>query len=61
MEQHIKYIVDQVKPDILHVFGTEYPHSLVAARTFNNPEKCVINIQGLTSVIWIHNMSGVTN
>lgn len=59
MEQHIEEIVESVKPDVLHIFGTEYPHSLVAARAFNRPERTVINIQGLTSFYWMHYNSGI--
>jgi glycosyltransferase involved in cell wall biosynthesis len=59
MEQHIKEIVETVKPDILHIFGTEYPHSLVAAKAFNRPDRTVVNIQGLTSFYWMHYNSGI--
>lgn len=52
-------IVRCVRPDILHIFGTEYPHSLVAAQVFGRPEKTVVNIQGLTSYYWIHFNSGI--
>lgn len=54
MVKHIKQIIDDVQPDILHIFGTEYPHALVAARAFNNPAKTVVNVQGMTSFYWMH-------
>jgi len=59
MEKHIKEIIEKVKPDILHIFGTEYPHSLVATKTFGRPERTVVNIQGLTSFYWMHYNSGI--
>lgn len=51
---HIQHIIDIVKPDILHIFGTEYPHSMIAAQIFNNPSKTIVNIQGLTSFYNTH-------
>ncbi|MEH7440208.1 glycosyltransferase family 4 protein [Neobacillus drentensis] len=59
MVSNIKQIIETVKPDILHIFGTEYPHSLVAAEEFNNPLKTIVNIQGLTSFYWMHFNSGI--
>ena len=59
METHMRTIIDDVSPDILHIFGTEYAHSLVAARAFNRPQKTVVNIQGLTSFYWMHYNAGV--
>ena len=59
MEKHLEEIIQLIKPDILHIFGTEYPHSLVAVKTFNNPKSTVVNIQGLTSFYWMHFNSGI--
>jgi len=59
MKKHIEEIVNSVKPDIMHIFGTEYPHALVAAKVFNRPDKTVVNIQGLTSFYWMHYNSGI--
>lgn len=51
LELRLKYIVDEFKPDILHVFGTEYAHSLAAIKAFHKPEKTLVGIQGLCSEI----------
>lgn len=59
MIEQLTKIITHVKPDILHIFGTEYPHSLVATRAFNTPEKTVVNIQGLTSFYWMHFNTGL--
>lgn len=59
MKNHIDKIIKMVNPDILHIFGTEYPHALVATKVFNNPKKTVVNIQGLTSFYWMHFNSGM--
>lgn len=44
-------IIDRVQPDILQIFGTEYPHCLQAAKAFNRPEKTIVHIQGLLKEI----------
>jgi len=59
MRTHLSVIINEVNPDILHVFGTEYPHSALAIEIFGKPENTVINIQGLTSVYWKHFNSGI--
>lgn len=59
MEQHISEIISKVQPDILHSFGTEYPHSMIAAKIFGCPERTVVNIQGLTSYCWMHYNAGI--
>lgn len=57
--EQITNIIDEVKPDLLHLFGTEFEHSLVAAKIFNKPDKTLIHIQGLVSVIARHYYSGL--
>ncbi|MGN0802214.1 MAG: glycosyltransferase family 4 protein [Candidatus Faecivicinus sp.] len=59
MEEHLRTILQKVQPDILHCFGTEYPHSMLAAKLFNRPERTVVNIQGLTSYYWMHYNAGI--
>lgn len=59
VENQIKEMIDEFKPDILHIFGTEYIHSLAAVNAFNNPEKTIINIQGLVSIIARHYCLGL--
>ena len=48
--KHLQTIISNSNPDILHVFGTEYPHSRMAVEVFNNPKKTIVSIQGLVSV-----------
>lgn len=59
MREHLRTIINEVNPDLLHIFGTEYPHSLVAVEEFNNPERTVVNIQGLPSYYWMHFNNGI--
>lgn len=51
LEDVFKQIIDDFKPDIVHIFGTEFPHTLAATKAFNNPDCTLIGIQGLCSRI----------
>ncbi len=51
LEAELAVIIEEVKPDILHIFGTEFPHSLAGARAFNNPKRTLVGIQGVCSKI----------
>ncbi len=50
IEEDMKHIFEQFKPDMIHCFGTEYPHTLAAVKTFDRPERTLIGIQGLCRV-----------
>lgn len=47
---YFQQVNDLVNPDVVHVHGTEYPHTLNALEVFG-PDKVVVSIQGLVSVI----------
>lgn len=47
--EFMKGIVADFKPDLLQVFGTEYPHALSMVRAFDRPERTLAHIQGLIS------------
>lgn len=47
LEDIFKGIVEQFKPDVIHCFGTEYPHTLAMARAVDNPQKILLGIQGV--------------
>ena len=56
----IKYIISEVNPDIVHIFGTEYEHSLIALEESQERGiKCVVSIQGLVSIYSQHYMSNL--
>lgn len=59
MEGRFQEILQDFQPDILHIFGTEFPHSLAAVRAFGKPEQTLIGIQGLCSEIAKVYMAGV--
>ncbi len=50
VEQDMKRILEQFKPDMIHCFGTEYPHTLAAVKTFGQPQRTLVGIQGLCRV-----------
>lgn len=49
MEQRIKEIVEDFEPDVVHCFGTEYPHTLAVTRVWDK-NRILIGIQGLCKV-----------
>ncbi|WP_026498308.1 glycosyltransferase family 4 protein [Butyrivibrio sp. WCD2001] len=51
LEDRFKEIYESFQPDLIHVFGTEFPHSLAAIRAFGKPERTLLGIQGLCSEI----------
>lgn len=51
LEDRMKEIIGDFRPDILHVFGTEFPHALAAIRAFDRPEHTLVGIQGVCSAI----------
>ena len=59
MKETISQVIRKVGPDILHIFGTEYVHSLVAAEAFGRPERTFVSIQGLTSQYWKYSLEGI--
>ncbi len=46
MEKQLEEIVKDFQPDVVHCFGTEYPHTLAATRVYD-ADKVLIGIQGL--------------
>lgn len=44
-------IINKVNPDIVHIYGTEFPHALAFGKAFNNPGKTIVTIQGICSLI----------
>ncbi len=47
LEEVFADILQDYRPDIVHIFGTEFPHTLAMARAFRNPGRTLIGIQGL--------------
>lgn len=57
LEQHLRDILQDFQPDVVHCFGTEYPHTLAMTRAWNRPERTLIGIQGLCFVYADHYMA----
>ena len=51
LEKRFQEILEDFEPDILHIFGTEFPHTLACVKAFGCPERTVISLQGLCSCI----------
>ena len=47
LETCFREIFEDFKPDMIHVFGTEFPHALAAVRDFGRPQRTLVGIQGL--------------
>lgn len=50
LELQMHYITADYQPDVVHCFGTEYPHTLAMCRAFPYKNRILIGIQGLCKV-----------
>lgn len=50
LEKRLGKILALYKPDLVHCFGTEYPHTLAMCRIFPHKDRLLIGIQGLCAV-----------
>jgi len=56
----LEEILRIVQPDIVHIFGTEYPHTLAVINACSKENiKAVISIQGLVSLCSRHYMASI--
>ena len=51
LEEKLSKIIDAVKPDLVHCFGTEYPHTLAMCRVFPEKKRLLIGLQGMCSML----------
>lgn len=51
LEGQLTEILERFQPDVVHVFGTEYPHTLAMTRCVKEKEHLLIGLQGLCSEI----------
>lgn len=49
IETQLEEIIREFKPDMVHIFGTEFPHALACVRVFRAPSKTMIGLQGIIS------------
>ena len=52
-------ILRDFQPDLIHIFGTEYPHTLAVCKAASDPRRILIGIQGLCSVYAEHYFDGL--
>lgn len=51
IEPEMKNIFEKASPDLIHVFGTEFPHAAAALKVWNNPKRALVGMQGVVSEI----------
>lgn len=51
LEGRLAKILEDFQPDVVHVFGTEFPHTLAMAKAFGKKDKLLISVQGICSEI----------
>lgn len=57
---YLENILNSIKPNLVHVFGTEYAHSLAMVNLCNKMGiKAIISIQGLVSICSRHYMASI--
>lgn len=49
LEERFSQILEDFQPDMIHIFGTEFPHGLAMAKVWNQPEKTLVGLQGIIS------------
>lgn len=51
LEGQLRSITEDFHPDLVHCFGTEYPHTLAMCRVFPHKDRLLLGIQGVCSDI----------
>ena len=59
LEYRFSEIIEDFEPDVIHIFGTEYPHTLAVCKAAKDTSKILIGIQGLCSVYAKHYFDGL--
>lgn len=59
LEESLKAIVADFDPDVVHIFGTEFPHALAMTKAWGRPNRTLVGIQGLCSEIAKVYMNGL--
>lgn len=47
MEARFSQILADFQPDLVHIFGTEFPHGYACAKVFHRPDRTLVGLQGL--------------
>jgi glycosyltransferase involved in cell wall biosynthesis len=51
LEPYFRDTLADFQPDIVHIFGSEFPHALAMARACDKPERILLGMQGLCGKI----------
>lgn len=63
-KETFKQVIDEFKPDLIHIFGTEFNHTLNMLQVCEQMlllEKTIVSIQGLMSIYAKHYEAGLPN
>lgn len=47
LETRMQQIAEDFQPDVVHIFGTEFAHSLAMVKALQAPEKILVGLQGV--------------
>lgn len=47
MENRFREILADFQPDLVHIFGTEFPHALAMTKVYQRPERILVGLQGM--------------
>lgn len=59
LDASMEHILAEFQPDMVHIFGTEFPHTLAMTRAFDNPDHTLIGIQGVCAACAEHYTDGI--
>ena len=59
LDASMEKILADFQPDMVHIFGTEFPHTLAAVKAFSNPNRTLIGMQGVCAACAEHYMDGI--
>lgn len=59
LENRMKEIVREFRPDMIHIFGTEFAHNLALVRAFGKSDRTLVGIQGVCTLCEKHYADGV--
>jgi len=59
LDASMEKILADFQPDMIHIFGTEFPHTLAMVKAFANPDRILIGMQGVCAACAEHYMDGI--
>ena len=57
-ETDFSHVLQKEEPDLVHIWGTEFPQSWAMARV-SDPQKTLVSIQGLVHTYQLHATAGI--